>query len=108
MVSTLVVQPVLGLGLVTQPYSRGRKCLVSSRYQYPVALMSVSCFNDSPRIYHVINETPREVTETVLRDMHSRQLLFKLFKKLKKASLANVFQEQVNKSLNEGHVPSYL
>ncbi len=71
--------------------------------------MSVSCFNDSPRVYHVINETPKEVTETVLGDMHSRQLFkFKLFKKLKKAGLADVSQEQVDKSLNEGHVPSYL
>ena len=65
------------------------------KIEYPVALMSVSCFN--------------EFAETVLGDKHSRQLFkFKLFKKLKKASLANVFQEQVHKSLNEGHVPSYL
>ena len=70
------------------------KMLGFFKIEYPVALMSVSCFD--------------EFAETVLVcDMHSRQLLFRLFKKLKRASLANVFQE-VDKSLNEGHVPSYL
>ena len=70
------------------------KMLGFFKIEYPVALMSVSCFD--------------EFAETVLVcDMHSRQLLLRLFKKLKRASLANVFQE-VDKSLNEGHVPSYL
>jgi hypothetical protein len=44
-------------------------------FQFLVALTSVSCLADSPRVYHVKPDTPKEIIETILGDVHSKQLL---------------------------------
>ena len=44
-------------------------------FSFLVALISTSSLTDSPRVYHVKSDTPKEVIETILGDMHSKQLL---------------------------------
>ncbi len=44
-------------------------------FKFLVALLSVSCLNDSPWVYHVKSDTPKEIIETILGDVHSKQLL---------------------------------
>ena len=44
-------------------------------FAFLVALMSASCSTDSPRVYHVKAETPKEVIESILGDMNSKQIL---------------------------------